>query len=239
MHEAYTRTGKIAYTGGHTNDKLVGIELKIKGVPMRLSIEKDGSETTIETFEQSGTVNFSIGFEYESDALTALDTIISSAFEAKRAIEQRHQAQANSLRDWAQDIKSSDKRCVVCRSTDHLEAHHIEAKSYSPSFMLSFGNGVTLCKPCHEDFHSYCGDKRVSRRDFHNWLKSKGKNIFPLETRKTTKTAPTVDSPTVIAKTILEQTGSYPSIRKLMQEANVTYHRARKTLEELKQTRIS
>jgi hypothetical protein len=81
MHEAYTRTGKITYSGGHTADELTGIEIEIKGVPVHIALEKDGFKSTVET---SDTVKLNVNFEYEADALTALDAIIAAAFEAKQ-----------------------------------------------------------------------------------------------------------------------------------------------------------
>lgn len=172
MHETYTRYGKVTYTGGHTDNELVGIEIEINGVPVNISLEKDGFKSTVDT---SGTVKLNINFEYESDALVALDAIIAAAFEAKRAIEGRHQNHARDLKAWADELKESQKRCKVCGNTENLEAHHLESKHYSPSLMLSLGNGIVLCDQCHDEFHAFCGGKKVSRYDFHKWLISKGK----------------------------------------------------------------
>lgn len=234
MHEIHTRTGKVTYVGGHIEDELIGIEIEVKGVPVKISLEKDGFKSTVDTYEQ---VKLSVNFEYESDALTALDAIIAAAFEAKRAIESRHQNHARDLKAWANEIKESQKRCKVCGSTENLEAHHLESKHYSPSLMLSLGNGVVLCEKCHDEFHAFCGVKKVSRHDFYKWLQSKGKNVMaitPKNPKKQTSNDP--DSPIEIARKFMEQEGKLPSIRKLAEIAGCSEWQARKTLEELRAT---
>jgi hypothetical protein len=50
---------------------------------------------------------------------------------------------------WAESVKATFSCCVVCRSTEALEAHHIAPKAqwrWLQAFPL---NGVTLCAVCH------------------------------------------------------------------------------------------
>jgi hypothetical protein len=236
MHEAYTRTGKITYSGGHTNDELTGIEIEMKGIPVFIMLEKDGFKSTVETSE---IVKLNVNFEYDADASTALDALIAAAFEAKRSIESRHQSMANDLRSWANDLKALQKRCRVCNSTENLEAHHLESKHYSPSLMLSLGNGIVLCAKCHNDFHAFCGAKRASRHEFYRWLQSKGKTISvitPQKNEKTSKPIKTDDLAEIIkcALKIEQETGKLPGRRRLAEAAGCSDWKARRALEELK-----
>jgi hypothetical protein len=94
---------------------------------------------------------------------------------------------ANDLKSWANELKATQKRCRVCNSTENLEAHHLESKHYSPSLMLSLGNGIVLCDQCHDDFHAFCGGKKASRHDFYKWLQSRTKRKVSLITSSATK----------------------------------------------------
>lgn len=57
---------------------------------------------------------------------------------------------------WAREVKVRDKqRCVICGSKDNLQAHHIIPVANDPwrQYRYNVGNGVTLCKDCHEFVH--------------------------------------------------------------------------------------
>jgi hypothetical protein len=251
MHEAYTRTGKITYVGGHTDDELSCIELEMQGIPVHVTLEKDGFKSTVKTFEQSGSIKLNISFEYESDALTALDAIIAAAFEAKRAIESRHKNMAIDLKTWANELKATQKRCRACNSTENLEAHHLESKHYSPSLMLSLGNGVVLCDKCHDDFHAFCGTKKASRRDFHEWLQARTKGkTFSSATKNQSKLVKLEHLDKKIRKTTAEEiarvkewvlrfekeNGRRPGRPTLIELAGCSDYVARLVLDELNQS---
>lgn len=51
---------------------------------------------------------------------------------------------------WSQCVRLRDKKCIVCGSTENLQAHHCfvrAALSLRTRFILE--NGVTLCYYCH------------------------------------------------------------------------------------------
>lgn len=54
-------------------------------------------------------------------------------------------------------LANSNFRCVICDTTKNLQAHHIESYHANPHLRLDPDNGVTLCKRCHDDFHSLFG----------------------------------------------------------------------------------
>ncbi len=69
---------------------------------------------------------------------------------------------------WADDIKKRDsKQCVICGSKDNLEAHHIFGVSQYPYLTTEINNGITLCKSCHNKYHStYTDINAITWTDF-------------------------------------------------------------------------
>lgn len=60
------------------------------------------------------------------------------------------------LEKWAQEVKNRNgNRCVICGSTDNLDAHHIIPKRTHPEFEFKVENGVTLCREHHTMVHPY------------------------------------------------------------------------------------
>lgn len=59
-------------------------------------------------------------------------------------------------RIWRKTVITRDKECVVkaCRSTNHLQAHHIHDYSHYPELRHDLDNGTTLCSKCHIAFHT-------------------------------------------------------------------------------------
>lgn len=58
-----------------------------------------------------------------------------------------------SYRKWREKIIQRDKACVMCGSTEKLEAHHIKPFSEYPELRMDEGNGITLCEKCHKRLH--------------------------------------------------------------------------------------
>ena len=51
---------------------------------------------------------------------------------------------------WREDVLCRDKRqCVMCASTDRVQAHHIEPWASNPDKRVILENGITLCFNCH------------------------------------------------------------------------------------------
>ena len=58
-----------------------------------------------------------------------------------------------ALQSWGEVIKKRDKKCVICGSTDRLNAHHLIHKKTNPELSLNINNGVTLCELHHYEVH--------------------------------------------------------------------------------------
>ncbi len=70
-----------------------------------------------------------------------------------RAIAERQRAE-NCLRLWSAFVQARDgHRCVDCRRSRHLAAHHVCRKSFLPEARFQTGNGITLCRDCHREVH--------------------------------------------------------------------------------------
>lgn len=55
---------------------------------------------------------------------------------------------------WGRFIRNRDaNRCVACRSTSRIQAHHIFRRSLYPRGWYELGNGITLCHDCHREPH--------------------------------------------------------------------------------------
>lgn len=62
--------------------------------------------------------------------------------------------QKSYMRRWSKAIKKlDDKKCVICKSTESLESHHILPVSFFPELMNSLTNGITLCMFHHTELH--------------------------------------------------------------------------------------
>lgn len=55
---------------------------------------------------------------------------------------------------WAEKVKQRDgMKCVVCGSSNWLQAHHVKPTFLYPESRNDVNNGVTLCKGCHQRQH--------------------------------------------------------------------------------------
>lgn len=58
------------------------------------------------------------------------------------------------LQLWSRFIREHDSyRCVCCKSSEGIEAHHIVRKTLYPWGATASGNGITLCGKCHKRVH--------------------------------------------------------------------------------------
>jgi hypothetical protein len=56
-------------------------------------------------------------------------------------------------KEWRKQVIKRDKRCCRfpgCSSRRRLQTHHIKMWEYYPSLRFMIGNGITLCRVCHE-----------------------------------------------------------------------------------------
>ena len=69
-------------------------------------------------------------------------------------------------RGWRSEVFRGDEfTCQFCgdSSGGNLEAHHIDGYSWCEDKRLDVGNGITLCKQCHKEFHNkyrYVGTRK-------------------------------------------------------------------------------
>ena len=75
-------------------------------------------------------------------------------------------------RKWRVKVIRRDKKCVICGSIKHRNAHHINHATYFPEQRFDENNGITLCRDCHTNFH--CNFKKSFREkctkyDFENF----------------------------------------------------------------------
>ena len=61
---------------------------------------------------------------------------------------------SREYRIWRMLVIRRDSRCVICNSLQKRNAHHINHATYFVDQRFDVDNGVTLCYPCHMNFHN-------------------------------------------------------------------------------------
>lgn len=60
---------------------------------------------------------------------------------------------------WRNKCLARDNyQCLLCKSAESLQVHHIERWYDAPHKRLDVCNGATLCKKCHELHHNHKGE---------------------------------------------------------------------------------
>jgi len=75
-------------------------------------------------------------------------------------------------RVWRAKVIRRDKRCVICGSIKHRQAHHMNSGSYFPDERYDTKNGVCLCSKCHMNFHNNFKNsyrEKCTKKDFDNF----------------------------------------------------------------------
>ena len=76
---------------------------------------------------------------------------------------------------WKNQVLSRDnQQCVCCGLNKHLEVHHLFGYKENPELAVNENNGVTLCKFCHDKYHSVYGLKNINPVDFIDFIKRFG-----------------------------------------------------------------
>ncbi|MBH8609370.1 HNH endonuclease signature motif containing protein [Thermoactinomyces sp. CICC 10521] len=115
------------------------------------------------------------------DALSYLEMLESVVSNARTHLEQIHQEKANNLQDWRWKIKKRDGKCMVCGTTEQLEAHHIESRAYAKTLELSLANGITLCSEHHNEFHQIYGKGKndgLQLAEYMDWKKTGDASLY-------------------------------------------------------------
>ena len=54
------------------------------------------------------------------------------------------------MSNWSESVKKKcGYRCVICGSSEKLEAHHIIPVSHDVTHKYDINNGIALCHGCH------------------------------------------------------------------------------------------
>ena len=73
--------------------------------------------------------------------------------------------------EWRKEVLSRDKHCVVCGGDKHLHVHHLYGYKDYPDLRVDVSNGVTVCKFCHERYHSYYGLSDITPDKFIQFMR--------------------------------------------------------------------
>ncbi|MHB1079678.1 MAG: HNH endonuclease [Prosthecobacter sp.] len=83
-----------------------------------------------------------------------MNEIIQAYLKLQTAIA-RNRTIPYCLRLWGKFIRVRDGgRCVLCQEEGRLFAHHIARKCLFTPGKLETGNGITLCRECHGEYHA-------------------------------------------------------------------------------------
>lgn len=67
--------------------------------------------------------------------------------------------------------KRDGGRCVCCKSTYIICAHHLNGWSWYTQGRYDEYNAVTLCKKCHDKFHEEYGKTKNTREQFEEFIR--------------------------------------------------------------------
>ena len=76
-------------------------------------------------------------------------------------------AKRKAFAEWAKLVKARDKCCIICDSTERLNAHHIIPRS-NKQFALDLDNGLTCCVLHHK--FSYDISAHKNPFVFYRWI---------------------------------------------------------------------
>jgi len=73
---------------------------------------------------------------------------------------------------WVRSVLTRDNfTCRKCgESKEDMVAHHLDGHDWCEEKRLDVNNGVTLCRECHEDFHSIYGRGGNTKEQYEEWI---------------------------------------------------------------------
>lgn len=90
------------------------------------------------------------------DVVDATEEQDSDDKEALEDIENRE----SDYRIFKKNVLARDNhKCQCCGLEKKLHVHHIFSSKYYPSLKTDINNGITLCKYCHQKYHTIYGNK--------------------------------------------------------------------------------
>ena len=80
--------------------------------------------------------------------------------------------------EWRNKVLTNDNHtCQCCGLTTKLEAHHIYGYKLHPQYREDPNNGITLCKYCHQRYHTLYGVKeKVNPKTLLEYMKHYSSN---------------------------------------------------------------
>lgn len=111
---------------------------------------------------------------YKGSYLAVTTMELLEETEIEEIITSNRNQETPGYNDWRKKIIGRDGKCVCCGHDKHLEAHHLFGYKENPNLAVNEYNGVTLCKFCHDKYHSVYGLKDINPVDFMNFIKRFG-----------------------------------------------------------------
>jgi len=107
----------------------------------------------------------------------------------KKQIAKKERIEKNKkLKEWSRLVRERDKnKCVICKESKYLHAHHIlpkEAKIYN-FLKFDVNNGISLCPKHHK--YSYEISPHKNPFTFMSWLKNERFEQYAYLLNKTAK----------------------------------------------------
>ncbi|WP_020007398.1 HNH endonuclease [Salinicoccus albus] len=94
-------------------------------------------------------------------------------------LKHRYILSGGTAESWRNSVYKRDNyTCQVCGDKNGngkrivLNAHHMDGWNWSEKGRFDVGNGVTLCKSCHDDFHNKYGNKDNTKEQFKEYIKA-------------------------------------------------------------------
>lgn len=114
----------------------------------------------------------------ESVGMTILTILPFLKEPQKKTRKQTKQKKQHRNPKWRELVLEKDNHtCQCCGLTKKLEAHHIYGYKLHSQYREDSNNGITLCKYCHQRYHTLYGVKeKVNPRTLLNYMKQYSSN---------------------------------------------------------------
>ena len=72
---------------------------------------------------------------------------------------------------WVKAVHERDNyKCVICGSTEKLNAHHIKSWKEYPELRYNIDNGITYCQACHIKWHQEYGYDNTRKKKIETFI---------------------------------------------------------------------
>ena len=61
-------------------------------------------------------------------------------------------------------------QCCGRKSVEDLKVHHLDGYNWCIEKRTDVNNGITLCYPCHENFHDIYGKGNNTKEQYEEWI---------------------------------------------------------------------